>query len=267
MCRPFHDGGSPRPPVDPSTIAFLVAAAFVAAFIDSIVGGGGVITLPALLATGMPPHLALGTNKLAATGASLTASTQYLRHGAADLARLKVWFPLAVLGSLAGVVVVLQVPGSLIRGLVLAVMAGMTAYVLLRPRFGAGGAVVAVTGPQLAAGAAVALGVGFYDGFLGPGTGSFLLFGLVATQSFPFLAAAANGRVLNFGSNLAALVLFALFGQVDWLVGLPMVPAMVAGGFVGSRFGIRHGHKWIRPLFVVMTLALMARLAWDVVTA
>jgi uncharacterized protein len=251
--------------VEAATLTFLVLAALVAAFIDSIVGGGGVITLPALLAAGLPPHVALGTNKLAATGASFTASTQYIRHGAADMRRLRWWFPLAVMGSLTGAAVVVQVPDTFVRAMVVVVMAAMTLYVLLRPRFGAGHAAPA-TAWRLALGGAVALAVGFYDGFLGPGTGSLLLFGLVASQGFSFLQAAGNGRVLNFGSNVAALALFAYLDVVDWSVGLPMLAAMVVGGYAGSRFSLRHGARWIRPLFLAITLSLMVRLLWPWLT-
>lgn len=253
-----------RGTVEATTILLLVLAGFVAAFIDSIVGGGGVITLPALLATGMPPHQALGTNKLAATGASLTASSQYILHGVVDR-RILAWLPLTFGGSMLGAAVVLRVPGQWIYGLVLTVMAAMTLYVLLRPRFGAEGVEPGRTRLRLAAGGLIALGVGFYDGFLGPGTGSFLLFGLVATQGFGFLRAAGHGRVLNFASNLAALLWFAGAGQVAWAVGLPMVPAMVLGGFLGSRFSIKHGAKWIRFLFVLITAGLMVRLLWGLI--
>lgn len=248
--------------MEPTTLLFLVAAAFVAAFVDSIVGGGGLITLPALLATGMPAHQALGTNKLAATGASGMASLQYVRHGVVVGRLVLVWVPFSLGGSALGAATVLQVPGDWVRGLVLVVMAAMAAFVLLRPRFGQADRVGAVGGRLVAGGALLAFVVGFYDGFLGPGTGSFLLFGLVGL-GFGFLRAAGQGRVLNFASNLSALVYFALRGQVDYAVGLPMMGAMVTGGYAGSRFGIRHGVKWIRPLFLGMTLALMARLAWD----
>lgn len=249
--------------MEPGTLAFLVAAGFVAAFLDSIVGGGGVITLPALLATGMPPHLALGTNKLAATGASAAATFNYARHGVLVLPLVALLVPFSLLGAVLGAATVLRLPGGLVRGLVLGAVVAMTLYVLLRPRFGQEDVFARVDAAGVARGALLALAIGFYDGFLGPGTGSFLLFGLVALLGFGFLRAAAHGRVLNLASNVAALAFFAARGYVDYHVGLPMMAAMLVGGFVGSRFGIRHGSKWIKPLFVAMAGALVARLLWD----
>ncbi len=248
--------------VEPWTLVFLVAAAFVAAFVDSIVGGGGAITVPALLAAGLPPHLALGTNKLQATGASLAATIQYVRHGLLRPTLVALWFPLAAAGSVAGALTVLHVPGGIVVAMVVLVVLAMTVYVFIQPHFGKQDRYKA-SAKTLASGAALALAVGWYDGFLGPGTGSFLLFGLVATQGFRFLDAAAHGRVLNFASNAAALVAFAIAGQVDYAVGLPMVAATLLGGWLGGKFAVDHGVKWIRPLFVVMSLALVGRLVWD----
>lgn len=261
-------GGSFTPrrlgaPVEPAALAFLVAAGFVASFVDAIVGGGGVITLPALIAAGLPPHVALGTNKLAATGASASATWNYARHGVLLLPLVALLVPFSLVGAVLGAATVVRLPGDLVRGLVAAVVVAMTLYVLLRPRFGEEDAFSGVRPATVARGAALALAIGFYDGFLGPGTGSFLLFGLVALLGFGFLRAAAHGRVLNLASNLAALAFFAAKGYVDYRVGLPMMAAMLVGGFAGSRFGIRHGTKWIKPLFVAMAGALAARLLWD----
>ncbi len=246
--------------MEPATLAFLIIAGFVAAFIDSIVGGGGIISLPALLAAGLPPHVALGTNKLAGTGASSMATLQYVRHGLIRPRVAATLIPFSLAGTLLGAATVLQVDASFIRALVITVMVAMTAWVLARPRFGEVERTRRQSAAVIIGGAALALVVGFYDGFLGPGTGSFLLFGFVAINGYAFLDAAAHGRLLNFASNAGALVFFIAAGTVDYSVGLPMMASMMVGGTVGSRFAIRHGHRWVRWLFVFVTAALLARL-------
>lgn len=248
--------------MDAATAALLVGAGLLAGFIDSIVGGGGVVSLPALLAAGVPPHLALGTNKVAGTGASSMATFRYARAGLLD-GRLVAWtLPLAVGAAVLGAVTVLRVDERVVVGLVAVVMVALVAYVLLRPRFGQEDRFAGLSGPTVAATALLALAVGFYDGFLGPGTGNMLLFGLVAIQGFPFLRAAAHGRVLNFGSNVGALAFFGLTGNVDWTLGLLMGGATMAGAYLGSAAGIRHGARWIRPLFVGVAALLLVRLLW-----
>lgn len=246
--------------MEPLVLLVLVGAAFVAAFFDSIVGGGGAISLPALLIAGLPPDLALGTNKLAATGASAMATARYTAAGAVVVRLAVLLVPLSVAGSFVGALTVLEVDRRFVAGLVALVMVLLTAYVLVRKHFGLEDRFEEVTSGRLVATLALALAVGFYDGFLGPGTGSLLLFGFVGLQRFGFVRAAGHARVLNFASNLAALTLFALKGRVDYATGLPMMAAMVAGAYVGSHVGLRHGARWIKPLFVLMTGVILVRL-------
>jgi len=246
--------------VDPGTLAFLAGAGFVASFIDSQVGGGGVISLPALLAAGLPPHLALGTNKLAGTSASLSASVNYGRSGAVPWKDALRWMPLSFAGALLGVWIVLHVAGGFLLGAVLALMGAMALYVLLRPGFGKEDRTHPITRMEAVAMAACALAIGIYDGFLGPGTGSFLLFAIVALLGYGFRKAAALGRVLNFASNAAALAYFVAARQVLWQAGIPMAVAMLAGGWTGSHVGLKHGDRWLKPLFVAITVALMVRI-------
>ena len=241
-------------------LAILVAAAFLAAFIDSIVGGGGVISLPALLAVGYPVHLALGTNKLAATGASSIAAIRWTQGGHIVVPLALGLIPFAGLGSFLGAVTVLSFKAEFVRTLVIVVMVVMTFYVLLRKRFGHENRFDGIKAWPFAVAALLAFAIGFYDGFLGPGTGSLLLFMFLGVTQFDFLRAAGHGRILNFASNLAALALFAIGGHVDYLVGLPMMLSMMAGAYVGSHFGMKHGTRWIKPLFVAMTSVILLRL-------
>lgn len=246
--------------MEPVTIALLVAAGFVASFIDAQVGGGGVITLPALLAAGLPPHLALGTNKLGGTSSALLASINYLRSGAVPLRHALLFAPLSFVGGAVGVWIALQSDGSWLIPVILAVMAAMTLYVLLRPRFGTTDTLRPGPWPLVAMGLA-ALDIGTYDGLLGPGTGSMLLFAIVAFLGYGFRRAAGLGRVLNLASNASAIAYFAWAGQVDWSVGIPMAISMAIGGWIGAHVTLKHGDRVIKPLFVAISLALMARLA------
>lgn len=236
---------------------WLLLAAFVAGFVDSIVGGGGAITLPALLATGMPPHLAVGTNKVVGTGASTIATLNYARAGKTDplIWRLA---PLALLASVAGALAILRIDGQWILWAVMAMMVLITVYVAWNPRFGQDGRNWRNIGWL----AALAVAVGFYDGLLGPGTGNLLLFGLVAL-GMTKMQASTNGRVLNWASNIGALALFAALGNIDWSVGLLMAVGTVTGGWMGSQFNIKTEAKWVRPLFIAVAVALLLRLIWS----
>lgn len=252
---------------DLGILLFLVAAGFVAAFIDSQVGGGGIISLPALLVVGLDPHMALGTNKLAATGASFTATVRYTNAGVVNLPLALLLIPFAGIGSFVGSLAVLQVQARWITAAVIAVMVAMTVYVVARRKFGLVNQFTGLTTATAVAVVALAAVVGFYDGFLGPGTGSFLLFGFVGILRMDFVRAAGLGRVLNFTSNLAALTLFALKDSVLWEYGLPMMAAHVAGAYLGSHVGLKHGARWLKPLFVTVSILLMARLAVRLVWA
>ncbi len=249
--------------MEPGLLVLLAFAGVLAGFVDSIVGGGGVVTLPALLASGMPPHLAVGTNKVVGTGASGVASWQYARHGFVVRRVALLGAPLATAASIVGAATILRLPEEFILVSVSLVILAMVLWVLARPKFGKGSASPALLPRLSLVVVTLAVVIGFYDGLLGPGTGTFLLFGFVAFTGMPFLQATANGRVLNFGSNVGALVYFALVGNVDWTVGLVMAAGTVTGSYVGSRSNIRTGAKWVRPLFVVIAVALLARIIWD----
>ena len=246
--------------MDPGTLAFLAGAGFVASFIDSQVGGGGVITLPALLAAGLPPAAASATNKVGGTSSALFASANYVRSGLVPRRRVLLLAPLSLLGGAVGVWAFLHSDPAWLLPTVLVVMGAMAAYVLLRPKFGAADQPVLGVLPLVAM-ALACIDIGTYDGLLGPGTGSFLLFALVSLLGYGFRRAAALGRVLNLASNVSALAYWVVSGHVVWAVGIPMGISMAAGGWVGSHVTLKHGDRYLKPLFLVITAALMLRLA------
>ncbi len=244
-------------------IWILFLAGLAGGFFDAQVGGGGAITLPVLLATGMPPHLALGTNKLVATGASTVASVQYMRAGLVEHRLAWPLWGVAGVASVAGVLVVRAVPAGNIRWMVILIMSAIAVYTVVRPALGRHEQLRPRTAGVWFFLVALAVTMGFYDGFLGPGTGSMLLFGFVAVAGFGFRRAAVHARMLNWASNLWGLAAWGLLGLVAWQAGVPMLAGTVLGGWLGSHLTVRAGDRWVRPLFLAVTVLLLVRLVWD----
>jgi uncharacterized membrane protein YfcA len=244
-------------------IAVLAAVALAAGTIDAVAGGGGLLTVPALLAAGLPPHLALATNKGQSVFGSLAATARFARSGLVDPRRAAIGFPAAFAGSLGGAALVLAVPPATLRPVVIVLLAAVALFVGVRrtppPRL--------EDAPrprgELAVAALIALAVGAYDGFFGPGTGTFLIVAYVGLLRDGLAHASAAAKVVNFASNLAALVLFAARGAVVWRLALPMAAAQLAGGWLGAHLTIRRGDLLVRRAVVAVALAAAAKLAWD----
>ncbi|BDG04712.1 TSUP family transporter [Anaeromyxobacter oryzae] len=251
------------PDVSPERIALLAAVALAAGTIDAVAGGGGLLTVPAILWAGLPPHLALGTNKGQSVFGSFAALARFARGRMVDADRARITFPLGLAGSLAGAALVLAVPPAALRPVVLALLAAAALFVGLR-RPGAARLEDAPP-PRRAAlrAAGIALAIGAYDGFFGPGTGTFLIVAFVALLGDGLAHASADAKVVNFASNLAAVGLFAARGKVVWRVALPMAAAQLAGGWLGAHLAIRRGDALVRRVVVAVALALAAKLALD----
>lgn len=243
-------------------ILFLASVGFIASFVDSVVGGGGLISVPALLSTGLPPAVALGTNKLGGTISSLTSSLSFLLSGKMDVRLVRKWFPLSLLGSVAGACTIRFIPPDFLKPLVVLLLIAVTLYTLVGKKRPVRPILPLLTGKIIVWGALAALLLGYYDGFFGPGTGSFLLFAFLLL-GFDFVNAAGNAKALNFASNLGSLVAFALMGNVNFYYGLPMGLAMLAGSLIGSRVAIRKGASYVKPLFIAVTTLLIGKQVWD----
>ena len=252
--------------VSPTVTALLVLAALIAGTVDAIAGGGGLITLPALLAAGLPPHLALGTNKGQSVWGSGAASFAFWRAGSLDRKRARVTFPLGLLGSFAGAALVMLVPSATLRPAVLILLVCVAVFLTFRktppPRTEPVAADVARTRA-----AVLALFIGAYDGFFGPGTGTFLILGFVLLLGETMTRASGDAKVVNFASNLAAVTLFGSRGVILWSIALPMAIGQATGGWIGAHLAVKGGDKVVRRVVLAVVAGLVVKLGYDLLSA
>lgn len=242
------------------TLTFLCFAGFLASFVDSIAGGGGIISVPAYMIAGLPTHIALGTNKFAASMGSLTSSINFIRSGNCNFKLLKIVAPFTLIGSILGVKAVLLIDEGFLQPLVLVLVLGIGIYTFFSKTLGEKYTFQGFTKKNLSLSILLGFSLGFYDGFFGPGTGSFLVFGFISILGFNFLKASANARVLNFVSNISALVTFAFSGNINYTIGIPVCIFMIIGAKFGTKLAIKKGNKIIKPIFVTMSLAVAIKM-------
>jgi uncharacterized membrane protein YfcA len=253
---------------DPSAtvLALLGLAALAAGFVDAVVGGGGLIQLPALL-LGMPgaaPVQVLATNKVASICGTTVSAATYYRRIKPDPRTFVPLMALAFVGSAAGAAVASQIPREAFEPIVLVALVVVGAYVLLKPELGEQTALRFQGRRHLAAAMATGLAIGFYDGALGPGTGSFFVFTLVGLMGYSFLEASAKARLANWATNLAAILVFAPQGAVVWHVALVMAVCNIVGGYVGARTAVRRGARFVRVFFIIVVSAFIVTLSGEV---
>jgi len=244
---------------------FLLPAAFLAGLVDAVVGGGGLIQIPALFAAypQAAPATIFGTNKMSSICGTLSATAHYLK-------RVQVPWRLAVLAastafvfSFLGAMCVALLPKEWARPLVLILLVVVAVYTFLRKDFGAEDKGLEHGRNHLAGALLLGAGIGFYDGFFGPGTGSFLLFLFVRFFGLDFLRATSAAKIVNLSTNAAALLYFGPTGHVLWALALGMALCNVAGAQIGSVLAIRHGSSFVRKLFLLVVSVLIAKFAWD----
>lgn len=249
-------------------LAGLVLAAFVAGWVDSVVGGGGLIQLPALV-IGLPadattPEI-LGTNKLSSVAGTLVATATYLRRIRVPAG---VFLPLMVAafaGSAAGSSVARFIPRELLTPIVLVAVITVGAYTWFKPTMGRTHENRYTGWARAWRSAVIGLLVGFYDGVLGPGTGSFFVIAIVAVLGFGFLQGTVAAKLANLTTNVASILVFGIHGEVLWVIGGVMAVANLTGGAIGARMAMRRGNEFIRTVFLVVISVLAAKLAWDTV--
>lgn len=243
------------------SLLLLFLAAFIAGFIDSIAGGGGLITLPAMLIAGIPPLQTLGTNKLQSMFGAGSATIAYARKGHVDLRSQLPMAALAGLGGALGAILATIVPGDVLRALMPFLLVAIAAYFALKPNLSDVDRHQRMT-PFLFGVTFVPL-IGFYDGVFGPGTGSFFMLAFVSLAGFGMLKATAHTKLLNLSSNVGAFLVFLVNGVVLWKVGLLMGLGQFLGAQAGSRLAMRNGARLIKPLLIVTCLALAVKLLMD----
>ncbi|CDX44475.1 conserved membrane hypothetical protein [Mesorhizobium sp. SOD10] len=243
------------------TVLILIAAAFAAGFVDSIAGGGGLITIPALLLAGFSPVAALGTNKLQGMFGSGSATIHYAANGQVDLRRQLPSALLALVGGAVGALLATVVPGDFLRAILPLLLIAIALYFALKPNMDDVDRAERLS-PFLF-GLIIPPLVGFYDGVFGPGAGSFYMLAFVTLAGYGVLKATAHTKLLNFASNIGGFVVFAAVGVIDWKIGLMMGVAQFIGARVGASLAIRIGARLIKPLLVVVCLALAIKLLAD----
>ena len=237
------------PDLSPAVMAFLMAAGFFAGFIDSVAGGGGLISLPAMLLVGIPPQTALGTGKFMATLGTSAAFISFARNGAIVWRIAVVGFVFSLLGSAAGARTAIFVSNAMLGKVILCLLplAALLTFVPVRKNFegqAASPLALYLLTPLICA------AIGFYDGFFGPGTGSFLLLALHLVLGLGLVAASGTSKVFNLASNISGLTVFLFFGKVWFLAALPMALANIAGNLAGTRLALRGGPRIVRRMLL-----------------
>lgn len=251
-----------------TTLIFLICAAFCAGLIDSMAGGGGLIQLPALL-IGLPKFETvevLGTNKLTSVFGTSAATLLYRRAITFNWKLLIAMALPAFIGSIGGALLASSIPTKALRPIIVILLIAVVIYTVMRPQLGAVESLKHSPKKQMRIGSIAAGGIGFYDGLIGPGTGSFLILILVAVLGFAFLQASAMAKVINLCTNLGAILVFGLDGSILWKVGLLLAVANIAGGLIGATLAIRGGSTFVRKVFLVITTALIFKVGLDTIT-
>lgn len=239
----------------------LFIAGFIAGLVDSIAGGGGIITLPVLLSLGFPPHLALGTNKFQASFGSYTASYYYVKKDIVDLRSASLGIVYTLIGAALGTYIVQQVSSDVLKYIIPVLLIAIIIYTFYKPDIGEDDKKRRMNEHlfYLIAG----LGLGFYDGFFGPGTGSFWAVAFVIALGFNLKKATGYTKVMNFTSNIVSLIVFIIGGNVIYTAGLVMGVAQIAGAKIGSGLVIKKGAHFVRPVFISIVVLTTLKIIYD----
>ena len=250
--------------LEPATLVILAAVGFIAGFIDAVAGGGGMLTVPALLSLGLPPHIALGTNKLAASFGSSTAAFTYYKKRLFSPELWKHSFIATLIGAACGTLVVDSISTEWLEKALPLIILASAIYTIWHKTPDSDGNVLPKPGKELCRKQwGQGFTIGFYDGVAGPGTGAFWAVSSMALYRINILLASGLSKAMNFVSNFTSLITFAILGHINLVLGLIMGACIMLGAFVGAHSAIRFGAKFIRPVFVTMVSILAIKLAYD----
>jgi uncharacterized membrane protein YfcA len=241
-------------------LAVLFGGGFLAGFVDSIAGGGGLISLPVLLSVGLPPQLALGTNKFQGSFGTLSASYNFIRKGKASLGQSLLGIVSTLTGAGLGAGLIQQLDPGFLKNIIPVLLMVVFVYTLLNKQLGVKRRAAMMSRKRFFV--LFGLGLGFYDGFFGPGTGSFWTAALLVLLGYDMTQAAGTTRIMNFTSNIVALCIFMAGHNVLYRAGICMAAGQIIGARIGSGLAIRNGARFIRPIFLTVTFLTIARLGY-----
>ncbi|MFG1694645.1 TSUP family transporter [Nonomuraea sp. NPDC049309] len=245
-------------------VLVLLTAAAAAGWVDAVVGGGGLLQLPAILMTGMPTVEAMATNKLSSVFGTTSAAVAYARSSKLDREVAIPGAAMAVVSAGLGAWAAASISADVLRPAVMVVLLAVAAFVTLRPSMGALPEPRLRTRARVAAAVATAgLGIAFYDGIMGPGTGTFLIIAFTTILGLDFVSASASAKIINIGTNVGALAVFAVEGHVQWLLGLFMAVCNIGGAQVGARMALKRGAAFVRIVLLCVVVAMVFRLGWQ----
>ena len=247
------------------TIVLLCIAGFLAAFVDSIAGGGGLISVPAFMLSGLPPTYVLGTNKFSSSFGSGASSLKFIKSGRVNFKLLKLLIPFTFIGAALGVKAVLAINEDILNVLVIIMVLLIGICSLFSKTLGLENKFKEINTKNIFLGILLSFSLGFYDGFFGPGTGSFLIFGLIKIFGFDFLNSVGNAKLMNFASNIVSLILFAISGRIYFLYALPVAIFMIIGARIGTKVALNKGTKVIKPIFITMSLAAAVKILFNMI--
>lgn len=252
--------------VDTLQLVVLCVAAFFAGFVDAIVGGGGLIQLPVALVTlpAFPVVNIIGSLKIPAFTGTAFAARQYIKQVSISWQLVTVVCTVAFFASFGGSQLLTVVSNSFMKPFLLVVLSFVAIYTYAKKNFGQNDTKNHSSQKQLLIAAAISLVIGFYDGFIGPGAGSFLILAFIALLGFDFLHASAHAKLVNLATNLGSIFLFLIHGKIFWPIAIPMAVSNALGGILGARLAIAKGNKFIRIFFLIIVIAILIRFAWDV---
>jgi uncharacterized membrane protein YfcA len=247
-------------------LIFLCLAAFAAGFIDAIVGGGGLIQTPMglILLPNLPVSTVIGTLKIPAFSGTAFASFQYMKNVVIQWRLLLIMMALAVPSAMLGSTLLIYVSNDFMKPLLLVVLSILLIYTYAKKNFGQHEAKDHSAKTQIIYGVLISMVVGFYDGFIGPGTGSFLVVAFIALMGFDFLHASAQAKMVNLATNFGSICLFMIKGKIIWSIALPMAASNAFGGWLGAKLAINKGNGFIRVFFLVVVMCTLIRFAYDV---
>ncbi len=252
--------------IDIFTYLIILPMIFLAGLLDSIAGGGGLISVPAYLAAGLPPHYALGNNKFSSSSGTIFSTIRYFKHGMIDLPIAICSSSFALIGSFLGTKTVLWLNPYFLYYILLVLIPIMTVVTIYKKDIGKNNQSHSITRcRKMLIGSIAGLVIGFYDGFFGPGTGAFLIMIYTIALKYDFIIANGNTKVVNLASNLAALITFLLNGKVIFAIAIPTAIFGIAGNLAGSHMVVKKGNKIIRPVFIIALSILLVKIIYDLI--